>query len=196
VFVGFRTKEDLPSLQFSETFKKEMSRPLRIGNYYLNDVQSLVQMDLDTQYRSGMTNIIRIRIIFMIFLFVSISLCVLGTFRHRVNMRREEIGIRRSMGSNSFNIRKLFIVEGLLLLSIVVIPAMIIEMQFVHAGLIETLGQDINSHGDYLPDHIVSRFIITNAITWLLMAAMIIFAIWYPAYSASRMNPVDALRDE
>ena len=196
VFIGIRTKEDLSPLQFSETFKKEMSRLLNIGNYYLDNVQSLVQMDKDTEYRSGLTNLIRVRIAFMIFLFVSISLCVLGTFRNRVNMRREEIGIRRSMGSSSINIRKLFITEGLLLLSMIVIPAMLIEMQFIYAGLIETLGQDINSHGDYLPDHIVSRFIITNAITWLLMTAMIILAIWYPAYSASRMNPVDALRDE
>jgi len=196
VFVGFRTKEDLPSIQFSETFKKEMSRPLRIGNYYLDNVQSLVQMDLDTQYRSGMTNLIRIRIVFMIFLFVSISLCVLGTFRHRVNLRRDEIGIRRSMGSSSINIRKLFIIEGLLLLSIIVIPAMIIELQFIHFGFIDTLGQDINSPGDFLPDHLFSRFIITNTITWLLMAAMVIMSIWYPAWSASKITPVDALRNE
>jgi ABC-type lipoprotein release transport system permease subunit len=69
-------------------------------------------------------------------------------------------------------------------------------MQFVYADLIETLGRDIKSYGDYLPDHAVLRFLITNLTTWLLMAGMVTLAIWYPTRSASRIKPVDALRDE
>ncbi|MDF9829411.1 hypothetical protein [Parabacteroides sp. PF5-6] len=32
--------------------------------------------------------------------------------------------------------------------------------------------------------------------TWLILALMVVLAVWYPARSASRMKPVEALRDE
>lgn len=194
--IAFRTKQDLSSLQFTADFKKEMSSQLKIGNYYLMNLSSLVRADQDTEYRAGMTNDIRLRAALMIFFFLSILLCALGTFWQRVNVRREEIGVRRALGSDAIGIGKLFIMEGLLLLTIVVPVAMIIETQLIFAGLIDTLGQSPNSYGNYLPDHTVIRFLITNCITWILMAIVIIIAIWLPARSASQLSPVDALRDE
>jgi len=195
-FLGIRTKDNIPPLQFTTDFKKEMSGTLRIGNYYLGGISSLDQIETETDYRSGITNDVRTRTALLIFIFINITLCVLGTFWYRVNKRREEIGIRRAMGSNTGDIWKLFIAESLILLTIIAIPAMLIEMQFVYADLIETLGRDIKSYGDYLPDHTVLRFLITNGITWFLMAGMVTLAIWYPTRSASRIKPVDALRDE
>lgn len=195
-FIAFRTKTDIPSLQFSTLFKKEMSSQLRIGNFYFKGLTSLAWVEKDSEYKVGITNEIRTYTALMLFLLVSIILCVLGTFWFRANVRREEIGIRRAMGANKMNIHYLFIIEGLILLSIIFIPAMLIEMQFIHAGLVGTMGKDIRAYGDYLPDHQVLRFLITNVITWIILTGMIILAIWYPARSASRIKPVEALRDE
>lgn len=195
-FLAIRTRDHLPHRQFTADFKKTMSGTLRIGNYYLGDISSLDQIETETDYRSGITNDVRTRVALLIFIFINITLCVLGTFWFRANKRREEIGIRRAMGSDTGNIRKLFLIESLILLTLVTLPAMLIETQFVHGGLIETLGQDIKSYGDYLPDHTILRFLITNGITWLLMAAMVTLAIWYPIRQACRVKPVDALRDE
>lgn len=199
-FQGFhitiRTKQDIPPLQFIDDFKKEMSGKLKIGNFYLMNIDSLVVASQEADYRIGITNEIRTRIALMIFFFLSILLCVLGTFWQRVNVRREEIGIRRALGSDAVGIGRIFIVEGLLLLTVAMLPAMLIEAQLIFAGLIDTLGQSINSYGDYLPDHTILRFLITNIITWCLMAIVIIAAIWLPARSASRIQPVEALRDE
>ncbi|MDH6357815.1 FtsX-like permease family protein [Parabacteroides sp. PF5-9] len=195
-FLGIRTKNHIPYQQFTAEFNKEMSSLLRIGNYYLSSITALDQIEEETDYRSGITNDIRMRTALLIFIFINITLCVLGTFWFRTNRCREEIGVRRAMGANTSDIWKLFVIEGLILLTVVVVPAMFVEIQFIYADLIETLGRDIKSYGDYLPDHIFLRFLITNLLTWLLMAAMVILAIWYPTRQASRINPVDALRDE
>lgn len=192
--IGFRLKRDIPSAQFANTFRKEMSSPLQTGNFYLKDIRYIPRVEADTN-RDVTTNV-RTRAALMAFFFLSIFLCVLGTFWYRVNTRREEIGIRRAMGSGKGGIRNLFIMEGLMLLAIVALPAMLIEVQFVYAGLIDTMGRDERSYGDYLPDHTVARFLLTNAITFLLMAAIVIPAILHPAHSASRLEPVEALRDE
>jgi len=194
--IGIRTKSNTSASRFVKEFKQQMSSPLRIGNYYMRDITSLVQREKNTNYSFGVTNTIRTHIALMIFFLISISLCILGTFWYRVNIRREEIGIRRAMGSDKGGIKRLFIVEGLILLSIVVLPAMILEIQFISAGLIETIGKYPWSYGDYLPDKTFIRFLITNFITWLILAGIILLAIIYPAWSASRIKPVEALRDE
>lgn len=193
--IAFRTKDNKPSTQFASAFKKEMSSKLRIGNYYLQNVSAFTDMASDLSYRSGTTNTIRLRTALMVFFLASIFLCVLGTFWYRVNVRREEIGIRRALGSDVNSISWLFVVEGLLLLTLAVPVAMLIEGQFIFAGVIETLGAHYLSYGNYLPDHTILRFLITNAFAWLLMAAVMILAIWYPAHSASRIPPVEALRN-
>lgn len=194
--ITVRTKQDIPPLQFTADFKKEMSGRLKVGNYYLMNISSLVTASRETDYRAGMTNEIRTRIALMIFFFLSILLCVLGTFWQRANVRREEIGIRRALGSDAVGIGRIFVIEGLLLLTVAMLPAMLIEAQLIFVGLIDTLGQSPNSYGNYLPDRTILRFLITNGITWFLMAIVIIVAIWLPARSAGRIKPVDALRDE
>jgi putative ABC transport system permease protein len=112
-----------------------------------------------------------------------------------VNIRREEIGLRMALGSSRKGIKGLLIVEGLLLLTLITLPALLIEWQFVHAGLIETYGKGY-SQVTYLPDRIFLRFLITNGLTWLLMAIVIVISIWLPARRASLLAPADALHYE
>ncbi|MDF9829409.1 FtsX-like permease family protein [Parabacteroides sp. PF5-6] len=193
--ITIRSRDGLSEAQFMATFKKEMSTRLRVGNYYLGGLNSLAQMAEDTDYRAGKTNEIRMSTALLLFLLVNILLCVLGTFWYRVNVRRGEIGIRRAMGSDLVGIRKLFMLEGLLLLTIIVVPALLIEVQFIFSGVITTLGQDVKSYGSYLPDSMGLRFLITNILTWCILAVMVLLGIWYPTRQASRMSPVDALRD-
>jgi hypothetical protein len=196
VIIAFRSKDNKLPAQFIPPFKKEMSNKLQAGNYYLQNISAFTDMAANLDYRTGTTNAIRLRTFLMIFFLVNIFFCMLGTFRYRVNARREEIGIRRALGSDAKGVGNLFIFEGLLLLTIIVPIAMFIESQFVLAGVIETMGVSYLSYGDYLPDHTFLRFLITNALTWLIMAVMVLVSIWYPARSATHLKPVDALKDE
>jgi ABC-type lipoprotein release transport system permease subunit len=131
----------------------------------------------------------------MLFFVINLLLCVTGTFWYRIHIRREEIGIRIATGSSRRRIMELFMVEGLCLLGIVTLPAMFVEYQFVHAGLVGTFGIEYSTL-KFLPDHTLLRFLITNALTWLILAGVILAAIRIPARRAARMQPADALRYE
>ncbi len=191
-----RSNASLSDAAFREGFKAEMENTLRIGNFYLLSVISNVTFKEDTARLFGITTDLRIRSYLMAFFLINIVLCVMGTFWYRVNTRRNEIGLRMAMGSTHKSIRSVFLIEGLVLLTVAAIPAMIIESQFVVADLIETMGKNSNMATVYLPDRTVLRFLITNAITWGILAIVIMGAIWLPASNASRIPPAEALHYE
>lgn len=193
--IAVRSRENLSDTRFLHSFKEQMSRELRIGNFYLRGVRSYNQIAVDTDTSFGMTNNFRIHTAMMIFFLLNIMLCVMGTFWYRVNVRREEIGLRMAIGATGSGIRKLLLLEGLCLVSVVAIPAILIESQFVYVGLVETLGRsDLNP--DYLPDRTALRFILTNFLTWLLLSIAVVVVIWLPATKAARMAPAEALHYE
>lgn len=196
VEVVVRTKGSLSTADFTEKFRRDLSPELRIGNFYLKNITSVRKIGEDNDLGFGYTTTNRIRAGLMLFFMVNILLCVIGTFWYRINSRREEIGIRRAMGATRQNIFRELNMEGLCLLAFITLPALLIEMQFVYADMIETPGRDQFSLISYLPDHTVLRFIITNLLTWLIMAGIVVAGIWFPASAASRIAPVDALRSE
>jgi hypothetical protein len=181
---------------FGETFKKEMTDRLQTGNFYLKSVISYGKIAADTKKMFGVSDDIRTKVALMTFFLLNILLCVLGTFWYRINTRREEIGIRKALGSSSAGIRNILLLEGLCLLTIAMLPAVVTEYQFVRAGLTETLGKTPDSTGLYLPDRTHLRFLLTNAITWAIMAAVIIVAVIIPARRASALPPAEALHYE
>ena len=195
--IAVRLNPSVSGKIFQEKFLNEMTSTLQIGNFYLKGVTSYEQIATDVETEYGVSKDIRIRTYLMIFFLLNIVLCVIGTFWYRVNLRKEEIGLRRALGSTKNGIRNILIGEGLCLLSIVLIPAMIIEYQFVHADLIETLGVGSETlFYELLPDKTLLRFLITNAITWVIMAAVTVLSIWLPATKAAELEAADALRDE
>ncbi|GHT51566.1 ABC transporter permease [Bacteroidia bacterium] len=164
--ISIRSSASIPDAVFQETFKKEMTNVLQVGNFYLKDVISYNTIGKEMDSMFGLTNNIRIHLYLMIFFLLNILLCVLGTFWYRINVRREEIGLRKALGANRQGIRNTLLLEGLCLLTIAFLPAMLIEYQFVRADLIETLGV-VSGNTDmlrtYLPDRTMLRFLITNA---------------------------------
>ena len=193
--IAVRNHESISDDRFLQDFKNTMSRELRIGNFYLRGVKSYNRINAETDFRFGQTSDVRVHTGMMLFFLVNIILCVMGTFWYRIRVRRDEVGLRMAMGSTRTDIRKMLILEGLCLLAVVVLPAMLIEVQFVYLDLIDTLGQGKNNLG-YLPDRLVLRFILTNLLTWVLLAVAIVAAIWLPADKAAKMAPADALHYE
>ena len=121
---------------------------------------------------------------------------MIGTFWYRISLRRNEIGLRKAMGASRISIHYSLIIEGVWLLIIIVIPAMLIEYQFVHADLIDTLGRQQAPDPRFLPDRTFLRFLITNAITFALILIVIVSAIWLPARKGASLQPAEALHYE
>jgi hypothetical protein len=193
--IAVRSKASVPDASFREAFGKEMANSLQTGNFYFKKITPYAKIAADTKDRYGMTNEIRQHACLMIFFLLNILLCVTGTFWYRIHARREETGIRKAMGSTNGGIRNIFLTEGLCLLTMAMLPAMIVEANFVYAGLIDTLGR-VNLDTAYLPDRTALRFLVTNGITWVIMAAVIVAAIRLPARRAAAMPPAEALHYE
>ena len=194
--IAVRARESVPDARFLQDFKNAMSRELRIGNFYLKGVKSYNRINKDTEFSFGMTSSVRIRTAMTLFFLINIMLCVMGTFWYRIRVRREEIGLRMAMGSTRADIRKMLLWEGICLLTVMMITAVLVEMQFVYLGLIDTLGGGNSSSVTYLPDRTVLRFILTNCLTWVVLAVAIVAAIWLPADKAAKMAPAEALHYE
>ena len=192
--IAIRVKNGVKEAKMTGAFRNRLTSELRIGNYFLKSFDSYEHIHQQTDRSFGISNEIRSNMLLLLFFLLNIILCVIGTFWYRISRRRGEIGLQMAMGATRTNIRWLFYLEGLCLLTVSGIIAMFIGVQFVALDMVETLGA--YEGGNYLPDDKPLRFLITNFITWCILAVSIVIAIYIPANQASHMNPSDALRDE
>lgn len=192
--ISVRYQTTASDTKFREQFKEDMMNALQVGNFYLLSVIPYAKIEQESN--SDISNDIRQRVSLMIFFLLCIFLCMMGTFWYRISLRPNEIGLRKAIGATRVNIHYSLIIEGLWLLLVITLPAMLIEYQFVRADLIETIGRRGNPDPAFLPDRTILRFLITNAITFLFMAFVIIAAIWLPARKGATLAPAEALHYE
>ncbi|MDR1332773.1 MAG: FtsX-like permease family protein [Tannerella sp.] len=193
--ISIRSSARIADGLFREAFMKEMPARLQVGNFYFDEIIPYSRISSETRERSGLGNAVRERAGLMIFLLLNVLLCVTGTFFYRVGTRLGETGIRMAMGASAAGIRRMFVVEGLLLLAVAALPAVAVELHLVLAGLIDTAGKTYVDKV-FLPDRTALRFVITNVVTWVVMASVIAAAVWIPARRAAGMAPAEALREE
>ena len=178
--------------RFADTFREKMNRELRVGNFYLKRLTSYDRIKADTDYSFGVTYDYRVRMALMAFLGLNILLCVMGTFWYRVRMRRGEIGLRMAIGSPREEIRSQMAREGICLLLMATPLALLIEAQFVMVGFLDIPKGTLPEH--YWPAILPLRFLLVNILTWILLAIVILLAVWLPASKAAEMEPAEALR--
>lgn len=181
---------------FRDRFKTELTGRLRVGNFYLLSVIPYTTIAENSRQGFGVANEIKLRMYMMIFFLLNILLCMMGTFWYRINQRPNEIGLRKAVGATSRSVHTLLVLEGIFLLLLITLPAMIIEYQFVHTDLIETMGRRNEINTAYLPDRTLERFLLTNIITLIVMALTVAAAIWLPARRGASLAAADALRHE
>lgn len=179
--ISIRTGENFSVVKF----KKEVSQ----------DIKPYAAIQREQEFTEGLTKEIKIRNGIMIFFLLNVALGIIGTFWFRIQTRRNEIGIRMAIGSSRSLLQKQFIGEALLLLTIVVVPALLINAGIVQAGLIKTLGEQEANSGYITADKWL-RFFIANGITYILLATIVCLSAWIPAGQASKIHPVEALKDE
>ena len=91
-----------------------------------------------------------------------------------------------AMGSSRVKIFGQLLGEGLLLLVLSTIPALIICSNLVMAEATMTEQADATE----------VRFVIVSLSTFLLMGLMVVVGVWFPAMRAMRVHPAEALYDE
>ena len=121
------------------------------------------------------------------FLLLNIFLGLLGTFWFRTQQRRGEIALHKVHGATNGMVFTRLMVEGLFLLILVTLPALLIDFALATAELNSWRNSTTLEY---------DRLFICATITFLLIALMILIGIWFPARKAMEVQPAEALHDE
>ncbi len=167
-----------------QQFKKEIT----------SAIKSYKTVQKEQEFMWGISKEIRLRVGIMVFFLLNAALGVIGTFWFRNQARRGEIGLRMAMGSSRRKLLAQFIGEALLLMTLAAIPAICINIGLAKADVIKTIGE--GSTVGYITGNKWLRFFITNGITYVALAIIVALSAWIPARRASKVHPVEALRDE
>ena len=179
-----RVKENMDK-DFIARLKADSESQYRIGNIYIADIRSFT--DIRRSYQQSMMNELRNYTVGMAFLMLNIFLGLLGTFWFRTQQRRSEIALHKAMGATDGAVFGRLMSEGMFLLLMVTVPAVIIDIMLAHF--------ELNSwrNGTTLE---WPRLAFCVAATFVLIAAMIGIGIGIPARRAMKVQPAEALHDE
>ncbi|MCC8153633.1 MAG: FtsX-like permease family protein [Tannerellaceae bacterium] len=118
---------------------------------------------------------------------INILLGVVGTFWIRTEARKGEMGVRVALGSTRHALKGIMLLEALLLLAIIWIPAILV---CINLGYMDIIGSLFNLEFTW------PTAIISIGITTAVMILMIILGAIYPAYEATAIEPAEALHYE
>ena len=194
--LAVRLKPGVSEQTFAERFMTDMAAKMRIGNFYVKEINSYETIREQLNHEFGYTTLMSFGRIMASFFLINILLCVMGTFWYRVRMRREEIGVRMAMGAGKKQIKWMLFKEGLVLLSVAAVPAILIALHLVIGEVVDYGLPGDTLYPEYIIDYPVLRFVITNLLAWVILALTILASIWLPAYRAVQLTPADALHEE
>lgn len=186
VQVTFRTRPGSTLPDYAQHFLKEMKLQLKAGNFWVSDIKRFENIRADFLANSKETNNRKLFSALGVFFLVNVFLAVIGTFWFRVNRRRSELGLRMAVGSTRSGIQTLMIGEGVVLLTLAALPALLVCANLVWMDLLSAT---------VMPAGML-RFLVVSLITWATLALTIILATWYPSRKASHLEPAEALHYE
>ena len=191
--IVFRVKPAADGPDYREQFLREIAPRLDTDNIFVADAEPYTQMQAQFEVLYGDTDKVNSQTIVVLFLLGNVFLGLIGTFWVRTRRRRSEIALRLAMGSTKQQVFSLLMGEGLLLLALVTLPAMLIcynvgigEFTIGRTALIATWPVEWS----------MIRFLIGSLAAWLLIALMVMMGIWYPARQAMKIEPAEALHEE
>lgn len=163
----------------------DAERLYRVGNIYIANVRSFD--DIRYHFQKAQTDSLRNILMGMAFLLINIFLGLLGTFWFRTQQRRGEIALHKVHGATNGAVFSRLITEGVLLLLLVTPIAVALDILLAHF--------ELNSwhNGTTLE---WPRLALCAAMTFGIIALMIVVGIWYPARKAMHVQPAEALHAE
>lgn len=134
-------------------------------------------------------NVVKIKMYMLLMLSVLSGISVFGTMFNSIYDRRKEIGIKRVVGANDKDILVSLIIEN----SIVAIVA---SMMAIYLAAIASLNYTYYQRQILMNDYCVQFYSSTIILFTLFTFSMVVGFSLIPAYEATQLNVIDALRDE
>ena len=191
--IVFRVKPAADGPDYRTNFIREIAPRLDVDDLFVADAVPYTEQQLQFEVMNGDTDKVNSQAIVVLFLLVNVFLGLIGTFWFRTRRRRSEIALRLAMGSTKNQVFRLLAGEGLLLLALVTIPAMII---CYNIGIAEfTIGRT-ELISTWPVEWSFVRFLLGSLAAWFLIALMVMVGIWFPARQAMKIQPAEALHEE
>lgn len=191
--IVFRVKPQADNADFRQEFLNKIAPTLGVDNLFVVDVVPYAVVRDKFEALTGDVDRVNTHTIIVLFLLANVFLGLIGTFWYRTRRRRSEIALRLSVGSSRQQILSLLIGEGLLLLTLVAIPAAVVCYSVAVSE--PTLGNS-TLISTYPVEWSFVRFLLGTIAAWLLIAAMIFLGVWFPARQAMKIQPAEALHEE
>lgn len=178
-----RVKPEMVS-DFESNFTTDMAQQLLTGNMYLMELRpsSVIRRAVVIPEES----VLQTRSVLFFFILINIFLGVSGTFLFRTQYRLKEMGLRVALGSTKRSLKTLLIMEGLLILSMATIPAIIVNFNLGVSELVTLQWMDFTP----------VRYITGILVTYIIIAGMVIVGIWYPASRVAKIEVTETLHAE
>ncbi|MCM1504626.1 MAG: ABC transporter permease [Muribaculum sp.] len=171
---------------FIDRFVDDMTPILDRGVFYLKRVQSLDDLKSTYAMLQGTSSYLNMTYGVICFFLFTVFLIVFGTFSIRTRRTRAEIGLKVAMGSSRRLIMAELVLEGIILLVLAAVPAILIAAYMAYSEV------TVNT----LTDMTVGRFIVCFVGALVLLSVVIVLAIWPSTAGAMKLSPAVALRDE
>ena len=179
-----RVKAD-KDINFIENMFKKAEKEINVGNVYISNICSMKDMKRVYLQEYNKNNIMYIA--GMGFLLLNIFLGLLGTFWFRTQQRQSEIALHKVHGATNKDIFIRLICEGIILIAMVTIPALLFDFQIANAELNSVYnGTTLN----------IVRLMICAGLSALSICVMMVIGIGIPALKALSIEPAKVLHGE
>lgn len=195
-----RLKPGVSAEDYIRDITPTLSRSMRSGQLYPHSPTAYTAMaarnsgDIDKR--------VFITVAIAVFFFINVFLGITGTFYLQTRRRSEEAGVMRSFGATSAGIVRGMLAEGLILVTLACIVGFTIYRIFIikDDGLAKATGWE-NSAAlrEVMPmwwDDFTTHFAVISVLIYVIMLIIVMLGIYIPARRISRVNPVEALREE
>ena len=199
-FIVFKLKDGVDFDAFNERFKKEVAPHMNQGNFYFEKFKTFADMREELGTMNGVYNQLRLKLSLAAFALLCIFLGMVGTFWIRCNARRQEIGLMRSMGATEGRIRKQFLTEAGLLVSVAFVFSLLLVVNFVVMADEGMTKQQVTGYTDfaYVSEWLspAVQFGMVSLLTYLSLMLIALVGTFIPVKRASEVLPANALKDE
>ncbi|MEA4904143.1 MAG: FtsX-like permease family protein [Petrimonas sp.] len=186
--IEVRVRAEADSPQFAEQFIEAMRTKLNIGFFYLFGFMSYDFRSEVANINSGITQYMSVVVGLVLFFMFIVFLGIMGMFWFQVESRQSEIGLRMALGASRRGVLGYIVLESMVIFALAFLPALIVCANLAYWDVTYTFNDAM--------DYTRSRFWITVFTTALIMIGIISLSVLIPANRASKVHPVEALREE